>query len=248
MLSLINKKNSLFLFSILMVSLLNAQQLTLDLNDAPSTSNYPNIRVFDSDKLGQKKIIGIDYADAEGTPFWQEKWISAYIYIKNGGLVKVEKAKLNLYTGDVHYINESGIELAADISIVEKVIFLQNLDTNKIIAHFISLYDYVNKKPAALYKQFNTKDKYQLLLLQKKFVNLSAFDPLQGKKIATFFNRNNYSIYHNGINTPLKGLDRSSVLDAVPKNEKIDNWLVEKKNKLKNETDIIALLNFINTL
>jgi hypothetical protein len=46
----------------------------------------------------------------------------------------------------------------------------------------------------------------------------------------------------------LKGLDKNSVLEAIPFNASVQPWIKNTKNKLKSEEDFIALLNYYNSL
>jgi len=71
---------------------------------------------------------------------------------------------------------------------------------------------------------------------------------LLGKNVTSFFKKTYYGIYNNGKTIPLKGLDKNSVLDAIPFNASVQPWIKNTKNKLKSEEDFIALLNYYNSL
>ena len=58
----------------------------------------------------------------------------------------------------------------------------------------------------------------------------------------------NYAIYNNEKLIPLKGIDKTSIVSAIPFDATIENWLKENKNKLKSEEDVISLLNYFNSL
>lgn len=226
---------------------LKAQTLTIDVNEASKGPNPGMIMITNSAAIGDKKAKGLTYEDVEGSPFWDENWNSAILYFKSGAMYKLPKAKLNLYTTEVHYINENGSELVAETNLIDKIVFLNSKDATKILAVFAVQPDYIDNKPAGFFRVFNN-GAYQLMLLQKNLVKVSPFDPLLGKNVTSFFKKTYYGIYNNGKTIPLKGLDKNSVLEAIPFNASVEPWIKNTKNKLKSEEDFIALLNYYNSL
>ena len=191
--------------------------------------------------------LSLTYEDVEGTPFWNEHWNSALLYFKSGTIYTLPKAKLNLYTTEVHYENEKGVELVAETILIDKIVFLNSKDATKVLAAFAVLPDYIDNKPAGFFRVFND-GAYQLILLQKNLVKVSPFDPLTGKNITSFFTKYYYGIYNNGKTIPLKALDRNSILSVIPFNASVEPWIKNTKNKLKSEEDIIALLKYYNSI
>ena len=236
---------SMLVGSLLFTSTLHAQNLTIDISNPGQGPSSGMVRITNVSAIGDKKATGLNYEDVEGTPFWDEHWNSAILYFKSGAIYKLPKAKLNLYTAEVHYENEKEGELVAETSLIDKIVFLNSKDTTKILAVFAALPDYIDNKPAGFYRVFNN-GAFQLILLQKNLVKVSPFDPLLGKNITSFFTKYYYGIYNNGKTIPLKGLDKNSVLAAIPFN--VEAWVKNTKNKLKSEEDFIALLNYYNSL
>ena len=244
--------NIVRLFSIIVCSIilnnnLQAQTLTIDISNPGQGPSGGMVRITNSAAIGDKKAIGLTYEDVEGTPFWDEHWNSALLYFKSGAIYKLPKAKLNLYTTELHYENEKDGELVAETSLIDKIIFLNSKDATKVLAVFAVLPDYIDNKPAGFYRVLNN-GAYQLILLQKNLVKVSPFDPLTGKNATSFFTKSYYGIYTNGKTMPLKALDRNSILSVIPFNASIEPWIKNTKNKLKSEEDIIALLTFYNSL
>ena len=236
---------SMLVGSLLFTSTLHAQNLTIDISNPGQGPSSGMVRITNVSAIGDKKATGLNYEDVEGTPFWDEHWNTALLYFKSGAIYKLPKAKLNLYTAEVHYENEKEGELVAETSLIDKIVFLNSKDTTKILAVFAALPDYIDNKPAGFYRVFNN-GAFQLILLQKNLVKVSPFDPLLGKNITSFFTKYYYGIYNNGKTIPLKGLDKNSVLAAIPFN--VEAWVKNTKNKLKSEEDFIALLNYYNSL
>ncbi|MCX6203267.1 MAG: hypothetical protein NTY43_03110 [Bacteroidetes bacterium] len=226
---------------------LKAQNLTIDVNEAGKGPSPGMIMITNSSAIGDKKAKGLTYEDVEGTPFWNEHWNSALLYFKSGTIYTLPKAKLNLYTTEVHYENEKGVELVAETILIDKIVFLNSKDATKVLAAFAVLPDYIDNKPAGFFRVFND-GAYQLILLQKNLVKVSPFDPLTGKNITSFFTKYYYGIYNNGKTIPLKALDRNSILSVIPFNASVEPWIKNTKNKLKSEEDIIALLKYYNSI
>jgi len=80
-----------------------------------------------------KNSNAMNYTDIEGTAFWREDWENAYMYTKAGNTVFLNKAKMNLYSGELHYISTTGIELVVETSAVTKVVFMQKRIQQKLM-------------------------------------------------------------------------------------------------------------------
>jgi hypothetical protein len=222
-----------------------AQNLTIDLSSPGKGTGSGTVRISDPSTAGNKKGTGLTYADIDGSPYWTDNWNAAYLYYKNGNIYKLAKAKLNLYATEVLYVNSQEVELVAETNMVDKVVFIDKADTTKTLGVFVVLPDFIENKGSAFCKVFNS-GALQLILMEKILVKVSPFDPLTGKNSTNFLNKNNYAIYNSGKITAIKGIDRTSVLSAIPYDATVENWLKENKNKLKSEADVVNLLNYYN--
>ncbi len=189
----------------------------------------------------------LTYADIEGTPFWNEQWAPAILYFVNGSKAKINQAKLNLYTDEIHYLSSDGSELAVDNEGVTRLVFLNKNNLTQPIASFAKLNNHVSGKGTAFYRVLNAGN-YQLILLQKQLIKTSPYDPIQAKRISSFYSIKDYAMYNNGKVTSLKDVDRTSILSSIPFNANVEAWLKENKNKLKTEKEAISFLNYFNTL
>jgi hypothetical protein len=192
------------------------------------------------------KSMSLSYADINGTPFWEEKWNPAIIFFTNGAKAKINQAKLNLYTDEIHYLSSDGTELAVENEGITRLVFLNKNNLTQPIASFAKLINHTSENSTAYYKVLNA-GLYQLILLQKQLIKTSPYDPIQGKSISSFYTKKNYAIYKEGKVTPLRDLDRTSILAAIPSNELTNNWLRDNKTKLKTEKEVVDYLNFVNT-
>ena len=239
---------ALLLVAIIMIACMhvNAQQLQMDVRDFDN-----NIQMFDPAKPGAGKGAIVRYADIEGTPFWNEQWNPAIVYFNNGSKAKINQAKLNLYTNEIHYLNNEGTELVVENEGITRLVFLNKNNLSQPLASFALLVNHNTNRAIGntieFYRVFNAGE-YQLILLQKQLVKTSPYDPLQGKSIVSFYTKKEYAIYHKGQVKGLNDLDRNSVLSALPQINNVENWLKQNNSKLKSETQVIAFLNYYNSL
>lgn len=235
-------KFSIISFSILLGMEASAQQLNLDVRDFNG-----NMQVFDPANPSKSKQSNVGYAEVEGTAFWSDQWNPAIIYFSNGSKAKINQAKLNLYNDEIHYLSGDGNELAVYNQDVTRLVFVNKSNLTQPIASFTKLTNHLTNKGTAYYRVLNAGD-FQLILLQKQMVKTSQYDPIQGKSLSSFYTTRSYAIYNNGKVNPCRDLDRQSILAALPSNSAINIWLKENKNKLKSEKEVIAFLDYFNTL
>ncbi len=224
----------------------NAQLQTIDVNQS-GIGSYGSVRVVNLETLGQKQISSINYDDFNGSPFWDTKWNVAFITLKSGAIVKAVKIKLNLYTGDMHYIDLMKGELAAEAGSIRKIIMFKGEDTTKILASFKYLIDTSSSNNYSFYRVLNAGD-ISLLELKKCLVKESPYDPMTGRRQKSFFTKSSYAIYKDETVLAVKSLDASTVLKIIaPASQEFENWLATNKNKLKNEKDVIKFFDYYNS-
>lgn len=192
-----------------------------------------------------KNTLKLNYTDIEGTAFWKEDWQKAYMYTQAGNIILLDKAKMNLYSGELHYISASGTELMVETSAVSKVVFMQKKDSAKMDAVFAVLANYVDSKPVAFFRVFNTGN-YQLVLLEQKKVKTTPYDPLQSKSNSSFYSNYNYALYNSGVILPLKKMDRNTILPIIKSHQEDEDWLNSKHNKMRNVTEVTSFLDYFN--
>jgi hypothetical protein len=224
------------------------QQQVLDVSDPSSTGgNYGSIRFYDPSTLGIHSEEKTNYSDILGTPFWDDHWNAAHLFMKNGGIVKIDQVKINLYSNEIHYIH-NGVELVAEKGSVQKVLLYKQQDTSKILALFEYYPDFSNKTSTdpAYFRVLNT-GKVRLLILQKSLVNTAPYDPIEGKAQKSFFSKTYYAISNDGNISPLKSLDHANLFSVLYPDAVSEAWLQKNNNKLKKETEVISFLQFYNT-
>lgn len=221
-----------------------SQLLILDLNNKISP-RYGIQKAFDKKDIGTKNSLS--FPEVEGTPYFKDKWERALVQLKTGSEYLVEKVNLNLYTGELEFIDNAEVKMTIEPDKIEKVFFLKENDSTTISSAFVTLYNHIDKKPFAFY-QVRNSGFYQLLSFEKSVVMKSPPDPFVEKKPSYFMTKNYYSIYNNGKISPLKSLDQENIFSAIRVNEEHLSWLKKNKNKLKTVGDVISFLDFYNSI
>lgn len=237
----------LFIFILISQSLLSQMEMPkIDLTSVGELDiSYSKIRNFNSLPEGQKKVENVLYADVKGSPFWDNDWNAAVFVLANGHIAKTQKAKLNLFTNEVHFVNSANIEMACENKEIRKILFFKGMDTTKVVAVFESFADASNTNN--VYYRILNRGKLRLMELKKVLVKENEYNPLSGKKEYSFYSKNNYAIADEEKAIPIKSLNQSSLFSAIPESTDYKEWLKQNNNKLKNESEIVSFLNYYNS-
>ena len=88
---------------------------------------------------------------------------------------------------------------------------------------------------------------YVDLLFEKTILKTGDYDPMQGKVPKSFYSKKFYALSNAGAFSPLKYLDRNSILAALNTHQTEEDWLNNNHNKLRNEKEVIAFFEFLNS-
>lgn len=237
-----------FIILLLFVSIIVEAQLTLDVGTQSSNwGSTSSVNVVDPSTIGKKKVEVLNYSDIDGSPYYNLKWSKAFLYLKNGNLVKINQVKLNMYTNEVDFINSNQTEMVLDAFNFKRIILMKQDDTSKVAAIFECYPDMVdNTKGEAIYRVINT-GAVKLLALEKTLLKTGTYDPLLGKDPKSFYTKRFYGISNNGTFIPLKILDRVNIMNALMTHQGDLDWLNTNHNKLRNESEVTAFFEFFNT-
>lgn len=235
------------LVTILMYSLSTKAQIqSIDISAPGESNNYGGVKFYDPSMIGQKNTTILTYADVDGSPFWNEKWAPALLFLKSGSVVKVNYVKLNLFTSDVLYIDNFGVALEAKAGMVQKMIFINEKDTTKALTVFEAFPD---KKVdnGYSYCKVLADGKYKLLQIQKSFLRTVPSSVLSDKKTeSSFYTKSSYAIAYEGALFPISALNHTNITAIVYPDKDTEQWLKDNKNNLKKELEVVAFLNYCN--
>lgn len=198
-------------------------------------------RILNTDYLNK---LGTNLSDVKGSPFLSGNWDQAYLYLAGGEKFFVHKIKFNGYTGELHYIDDKGVELAIVDGSVTKLDVLDSKDSTKILKKFVAFPDQ-NKNNRILFFETHNEGAIQLATREEKFIFTENYDPLKGKTEQYFKTTLYYAIGFNGLLTFLPDLGFDNIIRALPKPTKIE---IDKKTKLKSIKDVALFLNQYNQI
>lgn len=241
------KKISIIVIIVLISNSINSQ-ITMDVGNQSSSWGSTNaVNVIDPSTLGKKKVELINYSDIEGSPYNSPKWSKGFLYLKNGNLVKIDRIKLNMYTNEVDYMNSNNVEMVLEAFNFKRVIVMKQEDTSHIAAIYESYPDMFDaSKGEAFYRVLNGGT-VQLYALEKAILKTGAYDPLLGKDPKSFYTKKFYALTNSGAFSPLKILDRNTILPLVKSHQVDEDWLDGSRNKLKNEKEVLSFFDYFNT-
>jgi hypothetical protein len=238
-------KHSLLLFFIVLTSASTkvfSQSKTLDLSNRID-ARYGIQKMFDAKELAKRNASS--YPDVQGSPYWSEKWLKAFVQLTNGTVYTVAKAKIDTHTQEFEYLNENEMRLVIDATSILKVACMKEEDTSAYEAVFIVLPDHIDNKSSAFFRICNN-GKVQLLAMQKNAIKSGPPDPFVTTQTSFFNKKTYYVLYNDNHIIPLKSLDLDAIISSLKPNTEILDWLRKSKNKLKNEEDVVKFLDEYN--
>lgn len=197
------------------------------------------------------RILNTDYliknnaslTDVKGSPFLHDSWQKAYLYLKDGGKVYVDKMKLNGYTGEIHYIDDKGVELAPVEGSVTHFDLLNSKDTTQIFRSYKAYAD-PNKNKQFLFYEVHNSGTFQIVSRIEKFIFTENFDPLKGKSEQYFKINTLYGITTKGVLSPISEISYTNVINANP--SLLNKAAMSNKTKLRSINDVVQFFKELN--
>jgi hypothetical protein len=236
----------LFVFVCLVYSFVTctiAQNLNLDVSGSTIGSNGV-VRFNDPSLMGEKRGVKVDYSDIRGSCFLNNNWNPAVVRLRNKATIKFSKLRLNLYTNDIHYLDPTGLELAADSKIVDDILMFEPDDSTKIVSR---VKKYIVDGKESFFLELTQG---RVVLLKRILVTLfkGEYDVSRAKNDFRFVKKVDYFLKFDTNLDKLKDLSKASISAHIPLNEKNEEWLKTNKNKLKTEASIIEFLAYYNAI
>lgn len=211
-----------------------------------SGMNYGSVSYYDPSKVGQRKATALNYADIDGSPFWSDEWRPAFLFLSGNSIVKLKSVKLNLYTSDVLYVDDQGVEMEAIPGQVVRILFPDEKDSTKTLAVFNAFRDEKMTNGFSYYRVI-ADGKWKFVELKKALVRSVPGNVMSAKKVeSSFYTESSYAIVATNDISPLKSLGYTNIVGVMHIDKSADQWLKESKNNLKRESEVIAFMNYYN--
>lgn len=209
----------------------------------PSTKADGTINIYGRGTLSNR----IPYDKITGNAFWKAEWQSATLIGRNKKERWEQEVKLNLASHEIYYRKANGDEAVVNEGLVKRVQFHEPNNPENITASFLNGVSepFVSKEPIKELLQVLNEGKYQLLKMDNR--KLLEGDSLFGTMKRYYFkNEIKYYLVNNYVVTPIKKLNKESILQLAPPGKNEQEWLEQNKIDLKKEADIVRYFNQLN--
>ncbi|HEX3025276.1 MAG TPA: hypothetical protein VHP12_08705, partial [Chitinophagaceae bacterium] len=169
------------------------------------------------------------------------------IYGNNLKKIAIAKIKYNIFSGEIHFLDNSNRELIEDKNQIKRVEILNDVQEGNV--KLILERGFSDAKNTLLPNQFvEVLNNGSNELLKKITHKIVQVDSLFGTvKVNKFSTSVSYYLKTSTNCEHLKGLDHTEILSALPAKDVITEFEKTNKRKLKKEKDIIDFLNYYNS-
>lgn len=189
----------------------------------------------------------IPYEKIKGSAFYNGQWRKASLYNQADKLIGVYDVKLNLVTHEVHFLDQKGMELAANDGIVSKVVFIDTVNGKPKNKVFVNNYVTVNNV-------YNNNKRYAEelnegpcgLLKVTIRTGLEQDSMFQTLKKYSFQDRQDYYIRVNKRVEKLKKLNKDYLIPFLPQSNDMVTWAKKNNLKFNREEDVVRMIDYYN--
>lgn len=185
----------------------------------------------------------LSYDQVKGSPFYNEDFQQAEIFMADGRSLGRYMVKFNLLTQEFHFLGKDKAEMVVPNDLARKIVVYDKSDTSFQKAVFVRTMDFISQsgKPMGEYaEQLNNGQAILYKIAKKNVVTAdSLFGTLKRYYFATTYT---YFIGMNGRVTQLKKLSEEAVFTALPAIGKLEDWARKNKINLKKEEGVLALM------
>ena len=193
-------------------------------------------------RFGKINSGRINYEDIKGSPFWNQEWKKAIVYVDNVQIGTL-KVRLNLATQELHFLKDDQELVGPDINIT-RLVFIDQGDTVSFISNIPNLL--INRKKVEGFIQEMNLGDYQLLKHTVKTVN-SADSLLNTRKRFYFEDEVFYFLKNDQTIERIKKLNKENILAYLPGAFSYNKWIADANIDFEKEEDVIRFLRFYNS-
>jgi hypothetical protein len=190
--------------------------------------------------LGKQRLT---YDQVNGSPFYNDDFQQAEIFMADGRSLGRYMVKFNLLTQEFHFLGKDKAEMVVPNDLARKIVVYDKSDTSLQRAVFVRTLDFTSPsgKPLGEYAEQLNVGNAILYKVEKK--NVVTADSLFGTLKRYYFGTTYaYFIGINGRVNQLKKLSEDAVFTALPAVGKLEDWARKNKINLKREEGVLALM------
>ncbi len=187
------------------------------------------------------------YADVNGTPFYNPEYRYANIILQKGRSFNSIKTKINLESQQVNFVSANGVECYMEAGVVREVNYEDTSATGIQKIVFKSGFPPVDRQGQSHFYRVLVDGNCSLLKAIIKHVG-ERKNELSGEVAKDFEKTEEYYLYVNGQIKRVKK-DKEFILNMLSnKKEQVSQFITDKKINIKNTEQLLALVNYYNTL
>lgn len=212
-----------------------------DLSAATYTLAVHEVNFEGVSNTGKQRL---SYDQVKGSPFYDEEFLQAEIFMTDGRSLGKYMVKFNLLTQEFHFLGKDKAEMVVPNELAKKIVLYDKTDTAVQKAVFVRTLDFTTPsgKPIGEYAEQMNDGQAILYKVSKK--NVVTADSLFGTLKRYYFGTTHaYYVGMNGRVTQLKKLSDDAVFTALPSIGKLEDWARKNKINLKKEDGVLALLH-----
>lgn len=194
--------------------------------------------------VGKQKL---SYGQVKGSPFFNDDFQSAEIFMTGQKSLGRYQVKLNLLTQEFHFLGKDNAEYVVPKALAKRIVFYDMVDSTVQRAVFIegeNRFSFNGKQPSGYVQKMNEGNAV-LYKLTKRFVVTA--DSLFGTLKRYYFGTGiTYFLGINGRTAALKKLSEDAVFALLDKNNALEGWIRKNKISLKKEEGVLAFLDQFN--
>jgi hypothetical protein len=211
-----------------------------DLSAATYTLAVHEVNFEGVSNLGKQRLT---YDQVKGSPFFNDDFQQAEIFMADGRSLGRYMVKFNLLTQEFHFLGKDKAEMVVPNDLARKIVVYDKSDTSLQRAVFVRTLDFTSPsgKPLGEYAEQLNVGNAILYKVEKK--NVVTADSLFGTLKRYYFGTTYaYFIGINGRVNQLKKLSEDAVFTALPAVGKLEDWARKNKINLKREEGVLALM------
>ena len=205
-------------------------------------SNHTKAQLIQNDQGAP--FLGINYTDVKGHPYLFENWTEGTVRLRNGKSYTIVQLKYNLLLDELFF---KDIKTEQLLAFVIPVVEFKLNDKEKGSSLFRNGYKAIDNQTEKSYYHVLFDGGTQLLKRTSKKINEEK--PFNSASTIKSFEVLNF--YYISNNTALIKIrkDKKSVLAALAnQGDALEKYIQEKTLNIKNEEDLIQLIQYYNSL
>lgn len=211
-----------------------------DLGSATYTLAVHEVNFEGVSNVGKQRL---SYDQVKGSPFFNDEFQQAEIFMADGRSLGKYLVKFNLLTQEFHFLGKDKAEMVVPNDLVKKIVLYDKADTAVQKAVFVRTLGFATPGTLSIGAYAEQLNDGSAVLYKVSKKNVVTADSLFGTLKRYYFGTTYaYFLGFNGSISQLKKLSEDAIFTALPVNGKLEEWVRKNKLNLKREDDVLALL------